>query len=108
MRDRERPFVRHGVPASLTTGLLGTVLLFGTVLLAAGCSGGNSDTGGSGGGGPASPAGSVSAGASTSASASRSAAPAGVTTANTKFGLIPVDAGGRAPGRVQERTPGQT
>ncbi len=72
-------------------GLLATGLL-GTVVLVTGCSSGNSDTGGSGGGGPASPVGSVSAGASTSATA---AAPAVVATANTRYGMILVDGGGR-------------
>jgi predicted lipoprotein with Yx(FWY)xxD motif len=102
MRDRERPFVRHGVLALLATGLLGTVLL------AAGCSGGKSDTGGSGGGGPASPVGSTSAGASESAGATKSAAPAVVTTANTKYGMILVDGGGRTLYLFEKDRPNQS
>jgi predicted lipoprotein with Yx(FWY)xxD motif len=107
MRDRERSFVRHSVPASLATGLLGTVLL-AAVLLAAGCSNGNSDTGGAGGGGPASPADSISAGASQSPGAATSAAPAVVTTANTKFGMILVDGGGRTLYLFEKDRPDQS
>jgi len=92
--------------------LLGTILfgtvLFGTVVPAAGCSSGNSDTGGSGGGGPASPAGSGSAGASTSAGAGTSAAPAVVTTANTRYGMILVDGAGRTLYLFEKDRPNQS
>jgi predicted lipoprotein with Yx(FWY)xxD motif len=104
--------------------LLGTILsgtvLFGTVVPVAGCSSGTSDTGGSGGGGAASPAGSVSAGASTSAGASASpgvskspgaamsAAPAVVTTASTRYGMILVDGAGRTLYLFEKDRPNQS
>jgi predicted lipoprotein with Yx(FWY)xxD motif len=79
MRDRKRPSVRLSVLA--TAGFLAAGVV------AAGCGSGGSEVAGSGG---AAPTGTPSAGAAT-----RSHGAVAVTTANTRFGTILVDAAGR-------------